>query len=189
VILLLAILAGLLVGLVRARLRGRFYGVPPLRFLWLALIGFLPQFFAFYLPITRDSMPDAWAAASLIISQVLLLAFAWLNRKLAGMPLLACGLALNLAVIATNGGFMPISPETAAHLAPAPAALQPGSRFGTKDILLLPKHTRLAWLADRFLLPDWSPYNVAFSLGDMLIAVGVFWLLATQETPYNLPKP
>jgi hypothetical protein len=34
------------------------------------------------------------------------------------------------------------------------------------------------FLGDRFLLPAWSPYQAAFSAGDILIGAGVFWLLA-----------
>lgn len=179
-ILLLALGAGLLAGLAHARWRKRAYGFPALRAVWLAIVGFLPQYIAFYLPPTRAWMPDPLAAASLILSQSLLLVFVWLNRRQAGFWLIGLGLAFNLAVIAANGGFMPISPQTAAHLLPAAVVqtLQAGGRFGIKDILLLPENTRLEWLADRFTLPDWLSYAVAFSLGDVLIAVGVFWLLA-----------
>lgn len=56
-----------------------------------------------------------------------------------------------------------------------------GSRFGVKDVLLAPENTRLEWFADRFLPPEWFDYQVAFSLGDVFIAFGVFWLLAVQE--------
>jgi len=56
--------------------------------------------------------------------------------------------------------------------------VQPGSRFGAKDILLHPQNTRFEWLADRFLLPTWFPYQAAFSLGDVFIALGIFYLLA-----------
>ncbi len=155
--------------------------MPELRALWLAFVGFFPQALAFYLPLTRRSIPDEWAAAALIASQALLLGFAWLNRQQAGMSLLIAGLTLNMTVIIANGGFMPISPQTASRLTALP--LETGARLGhSKDILLPLDETRLAWLSDRFLLPTGFPYQVAFSLGDILIAVGVFWLLLSRGT-------
>lgn len=80
---------------------------------------------------------------------------------------------------------MPISPQTASHLVPpgSLAALGNGSRFDYKDILLLPVQTRLIWLSDHFLPPEGFPYQVAFSLGDVLVAAGAFWLLVTQGKP------
>lgn len=146
-------------------------------------LAFLPQFTILYLPIVRAQIPDAWAAAILTSSQVLLLGFAWFNRKMRGMTILLIGVALNLMVMAANGGFMPISPQTASRLVPQEVVqeIPPGSRFGTKDILLAPERTRFEWLADRFLPPSWFGYQVAFSLGDVFIAVGVFVLLAIQK--------
>jgi hypothetical protein len=116
----------------------------------------------------------------LLVSQIMLLGFAWLNRHIFGMFILLCGVALNLLVMASNNGFMPISPQTASRLVSEDILrdVQSGSRFGTKDILLRPQDTRFEWLADRFLPPTWVPYQVAFSFGDGFIALGVFWLLA-----------
>jgi hypothetical protein len=37
-------------------------------------------------------------------------------------------------------------------------------------------------------LPDWFPYQVAFSPGDVLIACGAFWLMATQGKPPLINK-
>ena len=106
------------------------------------------------------------------------------------MKILICGFALNFAVMAANNGFMPISPQTASRLVSHSVLLdvQPGDRFGIKDILLPPQDTRFEWLADRFLPPGWFPYQVAFSLGDVLIALGVFWLLARQNPVSNANK-
>jgi hypothetical protein len=159
--------------------------------LWLVMIAFLPQIFFFYIPATRSKIPTGIVAAGLILSQVLLLVFCWLNRRLSGIWLLALGLALNLLVISANGGLMPISPQTASALLPANvlAKLQVGDRFGYgKDILLTTEKTNLVWLSDRFLLPSWSSYQVAFSLGDLLVASGAFWLLSTQEKPLTRTK-
>jgi len=186
VILLSAFLTGWLTGLAYARWQKRSYQIPKINCLWLAFVAFIPQLLAFYLPVTRAWIPDTPAAASLITSQALLLVFAWTNRRLAGMWLLIAGLALNLAVIIANGGWMPISPETAGHLVPAAVvqAMNIGSRFGYgKDVLLLPEGTHLGWLSDRFLLPEWFRYKVAFSFGDILVAIGIFWLLLRQGVP------
>ncbi|MBI5840716.1 MAG: DUF5317 domain-containing protein [Chloroflexi bacterium] len=192
-ILLLALVAGLLVGLEWARWHRRPYQIPELRYLWLVFAAFLPQLIIIYLPLVRVCTPDWLAAASLLASQVLLLGFAFLNRRLPGMSILLLGSLLNLVVIAANGGFMPISPQTAGRLVPKELLLDisTGARFGTKDILLHPQETRLEWLADRFLPPAWFPYQVAFSLGDVFLAIGVFWLLAFQKAPkpYTNAKP
>jgi hypothetical protein len=177
-ILLLALAGGLPVGMAQSRWRGRPYQPPELRWIWLAFLAFLPQFTVLYLPGGRTS--DWFAATCLLSSLLCFLAFTWLNRRVVGMSILMIGLALNLAVIASNGGFMPISPQTAGRLVSenVQADLVPGSRFGPKDILTLPERTRLEFLADRFLPPEWIAYRVAFSLGDVFIALGAFSLLA-----------
>lgn len=163
-----------------ARTARRPYQVPDLRWVWLVLLAFVPQFFAFVLPTTRAAIPTAWIPIALVGSQALLLLFAILNIRQTGFWLLAGGLLLNLTVILLNGGMMPISPETIQTLYPnAPAgAWQLGQRFGVgKDVVLPAAETTLWFLSDCLVLPSWIPYKVAFSLGDVLIALGAFWTL------------
>jgi hypothetical protein len=190
VILLSALVLGLLAGWWWGRRRKRPFRLPDLKSVWLVPAAFVPQLVVAYFPAKQHLLPDRLAAVALPVSLTIFLAFVWLNRGLAGMPILLVGLILNLVVIAANGGWMPISPETASHLAGGDAVLtEPaGSRFGQKDILLLPQDTRLAFLADRFLLPDWLHYRVAFSLGDILVAIGVFWLLASPQPMPDLQR-
>lgn len=178
-ILLLAILVGLVSGVARAKIRGRQFSPPDLQLAWLLLLAVTPQLFTFHLPEISEYAPDNVAAGILVVSQMLLLIFFWANRRLPGFWILGFGLGLNLLVIALNGGLMPISPETVQRLVPN-ATIDPsyfGTRLGTsKDILLPVTETRLWWLSDCFVLPSWAPYRVAFSLGDILIACGAFWL-------------
>lgn len=179
-ILLLAVIAGLLAGLTRARIGKRPYKPVHLRHVWLVVGAFIPQWIAFFLPVTRNSIPVWLAAFFLILSLTMLLVFALTNIGRPGIMVLGMGLLMNLIVIITNGGLMPISPENAALLLPqsSPQTWKTGSRFGhSKDIVLEKKNTRLYGLSDRFLSPPGLPYQFAFSLGDVLIAVGAFWVL------------
>lgn len=178
-ILTVAVLAGLLAGLARAWFGGRHPQVPQLRLMWVVVIAFLLQWLAFRWPATSAIIPDWGAALCLTFSQAILLLFAWVNRSHAGGILLLLGLALNLLVIAANGGFMPISPEAVHRLAPgASDTWTAGSRlWGGKDVVLPLQATRLRWLSDYFLTPRWFPIQIAFSLGDVFIAGGAFWLL------------
>jgi len=159
---------------------------------WLVAVAFLPQWFAFNLAAGQDLVPDPLAALVLVLSQLLLLAFAWCNRDRPGFWALALGLGLNLLVISLNGGFMPIGPETLKELfAALPQGWEVGSRLGSsKNILLPAAGTHLPWLSDRFLLPSWFPDRVAFSLGDAIIAAGAFWVLwASGGRVEQLPAP
>lgn len=178
-ILTVAVLAGLLAGLARAWIGRRHPQVPQLHLVWIVVIAFLPQWLAFHLPATSAIIPDWGAALCLLFSQSILLLFAWVNRSHAGGILLLLGLALNLLVIAANGGLMPISPEAVNRLAPgASETWSVGSRlWGGKDVVLPLYATRLRWLSDYFLTPRWFPIQIAFSLGDVFIASGAFWLL------------
>jgi hypothetical protein len=156
----------------------------------LVVVAFLPQLIVVNLPITRKLFSNWTVVVFMFASQIVLLGFVWFNRRILGMSILLCGVVLNLAVMAANGGFMPISPQTASRLVSKGELrdAQSGSRFGAKDILLRPQDTRFEQLADRFLPPIWFPYQVAFSLGDVFIALGVFWLLAKPESSIQFIK-
>lgn len=178
-ILLFSVIIGLIAGLIRARIGKRVYASISLKAIWLVFLTFLPQFFAFNFAPTRPLIADTWIPLILIASQIPLFIFVWLNRSQAGFLLLGMGLLCNFLVISLNGGMMPISPETAGKLVESGITinLQSGQRAGyTKDIVLPIEETRLAFLSDRFTLPEWFPYRSAFSFGDILISLGTFWL-------------
>ncbi len=173
----MAILAGAVAGLCRAKFQGQSYHIVDLRHLWLVLIAYTPQLFVFQLPATRSKFSVELAAVALVSSQILLLFFTWFNRDQPGFWLLSLGLALNFLVIVLNGGLMPISPETITRLIPGapPGTWAVGERLGKgKDIVMIASDTRLWWLSDRFLLPAWFPTRAAYSIGDMVIAAGAF---------------
>jgi hypothetical protein len=184
-----AVFVGLAAGLARAGFGKRSYRVISLRLPGLVLFAFIPQWLAFFQSRLGIRLADAWVPILLVGSQLLLLVFVWMNRKQPGFWLLGTGLALNFLVIALNGGMMPISPETVRKLIPdvSEDRWQIGKRLGNgKDIVLPSAVTHLWFLSDRFLLPDWLHYQVAFSAGDVLIALGAFWLLWTLGGPDHL---
>jgi Family of unknown function (DUF5317) len=192
VILLSAIVAGLVGGLLVAWRNKTTWQPPSFKYGWLVVAGFLPQFLAFFLPATRSLFPDWLVAVSLVGSQVILLVFCLLNCHLPGISLITIGLGLNLIVILANGGFMPLPLETVAYLLPQEALvkLESGRRFASssKDVVLPMNKIILPWLADRFYPPKGFPYQFVFSLGDVLIAAGTFWMLVQSALPAKLFK-
>lgn len=154
----------------------------PLRLVQFELIGLvpaavIPQLLAFYVPATREVMPALLIPVILVWSQLVLIGFVWINRKRPGMGLLGLGLVMNFLVILFNGGMMPVTPQTATRLSSI-EAWGVGARFGLGKGVVLPDQATALWdLSDRFLVPEWIPYQAAFSLGDVLIVVGALVLL------------
>jgi hypothetical protein len=179
-ILALAVAVGLAVGL--ARYRGcafsRIAGLP-LRSAWLALLAVALQ-----LPLLRapaGSVERIGAQQALfLLSHLVLLVFVWRNWQLTGVQILGLGVMCNLLVIAVNGGFMPITPQTLTQINPGslPSQWSVGLHYGySKDIILLREQTKLQMLSDTWVIPPPFPWPTAFSLGDVLIALGIVMLL------------
>lgn len=180
-ILAIAVGAGLLAGMWRVNAKQAIWQTPVFNYFWLVPVFFLPQMFVFYLPGIRSQIADSLVSVCLVVSLLGLLLFCVINKQMPGMPVLMIGLLLNLMAIVANGGLMPLSTQTAAHLAPPEtlAKLIVGNRFGVgKDVLLSPETIIFPWLADRFVPPDWFPYQFAFSLGDVFIGIGAFLLIS-----------
>lgn len=193
-VLLIAVFIGLLGGLIRAWIGKREYRFYELRFPILVVIAFIPQILTFFLPSTKINIPDQYAPIILVSTQALLLLFALLNIKKTSFWPITLGFLANFIVIVLNGGLMPISPETIKRLASnAPQEwLVTGQRLGTgKDIVLNEKDTILPFLSDRLVTPIWMNFPVAFSVGDVLISIGVIWLLWSMGGPqskYDMEK-
>jgi hypothetical protein len=185
-ILLLAVVAGLVAGLTRAWIKQRPYQTSTLKSSWLVTVGVLPQLATFFIPGVRELVPVTLVKILLFFSFLALLAFIIRNLTQPGMWIVGLGLLSNLLVILVNGGLMPISPKIVQQIYPQakPEAVLPGMRLGwTKDIIVPESNTRFIWLSDRFITPNLWNWQYAFSVGDVIIAIGIIWLLWSLGDP------
>jgi hypothetical protein len=179
-ILTLAVVLGLIASL--ARHRGRFVRqleAIRLHSAWLVVLALCLQF-----PLLRAPLLPArqvgWQQILFLLSPLLLLVFVWRNRQLAGIPIVGFGVLSNLLVILANGGFMPITPQTLIQINPGTTLDQwpSGFHYGfSKDVILAREQVNLWLLSDMLVIPPPFPWPTAFSLGDLLIAVGIVVLL------------
>jgi hypothetical protein len=102
-----------------------------------------------------------------LATYVLLAAFLWLNRTIPGMVLVGLGAAANAVAIFANAGVMPASAHALARAGLPPE--KPGE-FANSAVVNAPA---LGWLGDIFAVPASWPASNVFSIGDVLIAVGL----------------
>jgi Family of unknown function (DUF5317) len=106
------------------------------------------------------------------------------NRRIAGLPLLALGAALNAVAIIANDGIMPASAR-AMRL----AGLPPAEHFANSAPVA---HPRLLALGDLLPVPGPWPLGNVTSVGDVLIVLGLLAVLhracrAPQRVPHASP--
>ena len=104
-----------------------------------------------------------------LLSYALLGACAWANRRLPGVWLVALGGLLNFVAIVANGGVMPADPDLVVN-----AAQRGGHGFVNSGVVA---HARLSFLGDVFATPRSWPLANVYSVGDIVILLGVIVLL------------
>lgn len=149
-----------------------------LRALWLILVALLIQVLIF--PLGRAPLLPLGTAYLHLVSYALLLAFIVLNRRYPEILVMGGGLLLNLVVIAANGGYMPASATALnrAGLSEVATALEEGLHQG--NTVLMGEGTRLNFLGDFLYLPAGVPLAAAFSIGDVVLGLGVAVLLGRR---------
>ncbi len=185
-ILVLAVILGLALGLARNGPGAFQITSLQLRGLWLA-----PLALALQIPLLRTPFGRVEEIVVpqvlFLLSHVFLLAFVWLNRRYDGSLLIGLGVIYNLAVILANGGLMPITPETVVRINPGASLDQAsvGYHYGfSKDVILPREATRLWLMSDVLVLTPPFPWPTAFSLGDLLLALGIVGILqAARQEP------
>jgi len=120
-----------------------------------------------------SNVPDSALGPAHVASYALLLAFAVANRRLLPLLPVLLGVALNGLAIAANGGTMPIS-NTAARAAGI-HDFRGGNVSDHAD--------RLGFLGDVFALPKELPIANTFSVGDLLIGLGMIAFIVIVSLP------
>lgn len=177
---LYSLIVGLAIGFV---VGGRTGGLADLRFRWpsVFIIGLAVQVVLFSDAVTERI--GALGAPIYIASTGLVLAAVVANRAIPGMVVVAVGAASNLAAIVANGGYMPASISAMEALGKIPKTVYSNSAV-VPDAALAP-------LTDIFVLPAWLPWANIFSIGDVLIGLGVVLVIVSAmrrgRTSRSLP--
>ena len=121
-------------------------------------------------------VPQGAARAVHIATYVAILAFIVANRRIPWIWVLAIGTALNFVVISANGGVMPAS-----HHELQVAGLSNEAGFHNSSFNA---HPHLGVLGDIFATPPSLPLANVFSVGDVILLVGLAMVIvAISRTP------
>jgi Family of unknown function (DUF5317) len=153
----IGIVAGFLAG-------GRLERLGALRLRWapLALLGLAIQVLIFSDPVS--GLVGGAGPAIYVASTAIVLIAVLRNVAIPGVALIAAGAACNLAAIVANGGWMPADAGALASVGGLPTGAS--NSIVLADPVLHP-------LTDLFALPAALPLANVFSIGDVLIGVGI----------------
>lgn len=139
-----------------------------LRWAWLAVAGLLIQVVLF--TPTGDALAGSLAPAIYVGSTGIVLIAVLRNIRLPGMPIVALGALSNMIAIASNGGAMPAGPAALA----AAGLAGPGQH--TNSVVL--ENPAFEPLTDIYAIPAGLPFANVFSVGDVLLGIGIVIVIA-----------
>ena len=148
-----------------------------LRSLWLAFAAIGLQVIAFPSGVFPWSTPDSVARALWLASYALLGALVIRNYRVAGVAIVGLGQLLSLIAILANSGHMPATRE---------ALDGAGLSYHLKNNSVSLTHPHASWLVDRWAAPGWLPLGNVYSVGDVVIALGVVvTLVLAMRRPFR----
>jgi Family of unknown function (DUF5317) len=174
------ILYSLVIGLALGfALGGRASGLTELsfRWRWAVMVGIVTQVLLFSTPLTRTV--GALGPVIYVASTALVLAAILVNWRITGMPVIALGAISNLSAIIANRGYMPADPAAMAAVGQTISDTYTNSAI-VDDPALWP-------LTDIFALPAWVPFANVYSIGDILITVGVVIVIVAAMRTTSTP--
>ncbi|MGN6799902.1 MAG: DUF5317 family protein [Gaiellaceae bacterium] len=169
---------GVLLGLA-ARGSLRAMGTLRLRRVELFYLALALQVVAFPFPFLPWTTNDQVATTMWLASYAMLGAAAIANRGIIGVPVIAAGMASNVIAVVANGRHMPALPQAlrAAH-----------KNYVVHFNSAASASPRVPWLVDRWAVPRWIHLGNVYSIGDVVIAVGVVLVVVAAMEP-RLPLP
>ena len=151
-----------------------------IRFGIVALIALGLQLLVIFAPLGPG---DLQRRVILVLSYLLLLGFILANLRRPGLVIIGAGLLLNFLAIVSNGGLMPVSPDTLERIDRLPEEASLGNWVPeSKNVLLAREDTRLRFLTDALVWENPTRVN-AFSVGDVVIAAGLVVTLGELFLP------
>jgi hypothetical protein len=147
--------------------------------LWLAYAAIGLQVIAFPSNVLPWTTPDLVARGLWLFSYALLIAMILRNRHLRGIMILGAGLTCNLVAIIANRGLMPVTDD---------AQRGAGLSYDISNNSVSLTDPHLTALVDRFAAPGWLPLANVYSVGDVLIGIGIVIVIVLAMRPRLLRR-
>jgi len=179
-VLTLSLALGLVIRIARGRgLSG--LGDLHVQALWLCFVALAAKLALVILSGNGVVSVQRFGPAMHLLLYVILLLLVLANLSIPGMPVLLAGLLCNAAVIAANGGQMPVT--TSALIASGqPDVVSWLARQRDATHAVAGSGTPLAFLDD-WLGIAWGPLHTVVSPGDLLLGIGLILVLNLSATP------
>lgn len=158
-----------------------------LRRIELIVISFVIQYIIVKAGESGATWIQKWGVYLYVSSYILLLLSIWYNRHIKEMLIFGVGIFINFVVIVANGGHMPVS--LVALQKAGMAYMLPLLQSKSYIIhTLMDSQTKLKLLADVIPLPSPYPRPRVLSIGDVIMGIGVFFLIQNYMTEKGLFK-